>query len=352
MSQRPLSQQAAVSLPEYRVPDLPQWPALSPAESDALKAEIKDMLRQQNAVLVAHYYTDGALQDLAEETGGCVADSLEMARFGSEHPATTLVVAGVRFMGETAKIINNEKRVLMPDLSATCSLDEGCPSELFSAYCDRHPDHTVVVYANTSAAVKARADWVVTSGIALPIVRHLADSGQKILWAPDRHLGQYVQRLTGAEMICWPGSCVIHERFRAEALAGLHALHPEAAVLVHPESPADVVALADVVGSTTALINAVVTLPNSTFIVATDAGILHKMRKLAPDKTLLEAPTAGEGATCRSCARCPWMGMNSLHNLAAVLRNGSNEILVSAELAQRAAIPIRRMLDFAKNMAR
>ncbi len=352
MPHTPSAQSAEITLPEYHVPDLPQWPVLSQKDSRALHAEIRDMLQQQHAVLVAHYYTDGALQDLAEETGGCVADSLEMARFGSEHPATTLVVAGVRFMGETAKIINNEKRVLMPDLNATCSLDEGCPSDLFSAYCDRHPDHTVVVYANTSAAVKARADWVVTSGIALPIIRHLADSGQKILWAPDRHLGQYVQRLTGADMIYWPGSCVIHERFRAEALARLHAIHPEAAVLVHPEAPDDVVALADVVGSTTALINAVVNMPNSTFIVATDAGILHKMRKLAPAKTLLEAPTAGEGATCRSCARCPWMGMNSLHNLAEVLRSGSNEILVSPELAQKAAIPIRRMLDFAKNMTR
>lgn len=346
------AQQAKISLPQFQVPDLPQWPALSEQETAELKNEIKDMLRQQNAVLVAHYYTDGALQDLAEETGGCVADSLEMARFGSEQPASTLVVAGVRFMGETAKIINNEKRVLMPDLNATCSLDEGCPSDLFSAYCDSHPDHTVVVYANTSAAVKARADWVVTSGIALPIIRHLADTGQKILWAPDRHLGQYVQRLTGAEMIYWPGSCVIHERFRAEALARLHSLHPGAAVLVHPESPDDVVALADVVGSTTALINAVVNMPNNEFIVATDAGILHKMRKLAPGKTLLEAPTAGEGATCRSCARCPWMGMNSLLNLAEVLRSGANEIMVSPELARKAAIPIRRMLEFAKNMPR
>ena len=342
--------EATVLLPEFRVPELPQWPALSKQEEEALKDEIREMLRRRNAVLVAHYYTDGALQDLAEETGGCVADSLEMARFGSEHPATTLVVAGVRFMGETAKILNNEKRILMPDLKATCSLDESCPAELFSAYCDEHPDYTVVVYANTSAAVKARSDWVVTSGIALPIVRHLAEKGEKVLWAPDRHLGQYVQRLTGAEMIYWPGACVIHERFRAEALAQLHSRHPGAAILVHPESPAEVVAMADVVGSTTALINAVVTMPNSEFIVATDAGILHKMRKLAPGKTLLGAPTAGEGATCRSCARCPWMGMNSLVNLAEVLRSGKNEVFVSAELARKAAIPIRRMLDFARSL--
>lgn len=343
-------QEAVVDIPSIHPPELPHWPVLSPAEQQRLKDEIKEMLRRQNAVLVAHYYTDGALQDLAEETGGCVADSLEMARFGTEHPATTLVVAGVRFMGETSKILNNEKRVLMPDLAATCSLDEGCPADLFSAYCDDHPDHTVVVYANTSAAVKARSDWVVTSGIALPIIRHLAEAGEKVLWAPDRHLGQYVQRQTGAEMIYWPGSCIVHERFRAEALAEMRARHPQAAVLVHPESPAEVVALADVVGSTTALIQAVVTLPNPEFIVATDAGILHKMQQLAPGKRLIEAPTLGEGATCQSCARCPWMGMNSLLNLAEVLRTGRNEIVVSADLARRAAVPIRRMLDFARTL--
>ena len=342
--------EAAVAIPVIRVPDLPQWPVLTPAEQERLKQEIKEMLRRQNAVLVAHYYTDGALQDLAEETGGCVADSLEMARFGTEHPATTLVVAGVRFMGETSKILNNEKRVLMPDLAATCSLDEGCPADLFSACCDEHHDYTVVVYANTSAEVKARSDWVVTSGIALPIIRHLARAGEKVLWAPDRHLGQYVQKQTGAEMIYWPGSCIVHERFRAEALAEMRSRHPQAAVLVHPESPEEVVALADVVGSTTALIQAVATMPNPEFIVATDAGIMHKMQQLAPGKRLIEAPTLGDGATCQSCARCPWMGMNSLQNLAEVLKTGKNEVFVSADLARKAAIPIRRMLDFARTM--
>jgi quinolinate synthase len=337
-------------LPEVVVPPHRQWPPLSAGQLRDLKEKIKRLLKEQHAVLVAHYYTNGDLQDLAEETGGCVADSLEMARFGTTHPAATLVVAGVRFMGETAKILNNEKRVLMPDLGATCSLDEGCPYELFSSFCDQYPDHTVVVYANTSARVKARSDWVVTSGIALPIVRHLAEQGKKILWAPDKHLGHYVQKLTGANMIFWPGSCVVHEEFRAIALERLHKLHPEAAVLVHPESPAAVIAQADVVGSTTALINAVSSLPNQEFIVATDMGIFNKMRQIAPGKTFLEAPTVGEGATCQSCANCPWMGMNSLHNLAEVLENGRNEILVSPELAAKARIPIRRMLDFAARM--
>lgn len=337
-------------LPRVVVPPHPQWPALSEAETAALKERIKKLLNEQDAVLVAHYYTDGALQDLAEETGGCVADSLEMARFGSQHPARTLVVAGVRFMGETSKILNNEKRVLMPDLAATCSLDEGCPYELFASFCDKHPDHTVVVYANTSARVKARSDWVVTSGIALPIIRHLAERGEKILWAPDRHLGRYVQKITGVEMIFWPGSCVVHEEFRSVALERLRRLHPDAAILVHPESPEAVIAQADVVGSTTALIDAVARLPNHEFIVATDKGIFNKMRQVAPGKILLEAPTVGEGATCQSCANCPWMGMNSLQNLAEVLATGTNEIHISPELAAKARIPIRRMLDFAEAM--
>lgn len=338
------------AIPSVNVPAHPQWPTLSVNETTLLKERIKSLLDKQNAVLVAHYYTDGALQDLAEETGGCVADSLEMARFGAEHSAQTLIVAGVRFMGETSKILNPEKKVLMPDLGATCSLDEGCPYEMFASFCDQYPDHTVVVYANTSARVKARSDWVVTSGIALPIIKHLAEKGEKILWAPDKHLGGYVQKLTGAEMIFWPGSCVVHEEFRSIALEQLRKIHPEAAILVHPESPETVISQADVVGSTTALINAVTTLPNKEFIVATDTGIFNKMRQLAPDKTFLEAPTAGEGATCQSCASCPWMGMNSLQNLAELLESGKNEIQVSPELATKARIPIQRMLDFAKSM--
>ena len=338
---------ADVRLPRIVVPPHPFKPDVPVLEKEALKERIAAMLRRQNAVLVAHYYTDSDLQDLAEATGGCVADSLEMARFAAAHPARTLVVAGVRFMGETSKILNNEKRVLMPALEATCSLDEGCPIDLFSDFCDRYPDHTIVVYANTSAEVKARSHWVVTSGIALDVVRHLAERGEKILWGPDRHLGRYVQRLTGVEMILWPGSCVVHEEFRAGVLAQVRARHPRAAVLVHPESPEEVVAQADVVGSTTALIQAVRNLPNKEFIVATDIGIFNKMRQLAPDKILLSAPTADEGGTCDSCARCPWMEMNSLEKLARVLETGEGEIRVSPELVVKARIPIQRMLDFA-----
>ncbi|HMM47220.1 MAG TPA: quinolinate synthase NadA [Thiobacillaceae bacterium] len=320
---------------------------LSADERDALKARIKTLMKQQDAVLVAHYYTSGDLQDLAAETGGCVSDSLEMARFGHTHPAKTLIVAGVQFMGETAKILNPEKRVLMPDLGAECSLDLACPADEFAAFCDAHPDRLSVVYANTSAAVKARADWVVTSGIAAKIVKHLHRQGHKLLWAPDRHLGDYVQRVTGADMILWQGSCVVHEAFKADALQALRAAHPNAAVLVHPESPASVIALADVVGSTTQLIDAVRTLPNPEFIVATDNAIFHKMREVAPGKILLEAPTAGEGATCVSCAHCPWMAMNSLRKLVSVLETGANEIRIEESIRAKAAISIQRMLDFA-----
>lgn len=339
---------AALPIRRIDVPPPPQWPVLSDAERADLRSRIRRMLEARNAVLVAHYYTDPELQSLAEETGGYVADSLEMARFGTETDAETLVVCGVRFMGETAKILNPEKRVLMPDLRATCSLDEGCPADEFTVFCDAHPDHTVVVYANTSAAVKARADWVVTSSIALPVVEHLAARGEKILWAPDKHLGHYVERVTGAEMLLWNGACVVHEEFKSFALERVRKLHPDAAVLVHPESPDAVVDQADVVGSTTQLIRAVAELPNREFIVATDAGIFWKMRQIAPGKILIPAPTAGEGATCESCAHCPWMAMNALQNLEQVLQTGDQEVQIDPAIRARAVVSIQRMLDFAR----
>ena len=322
----------------------------SPAERVQLKARIKQMLHDQHAVLVAHYYVHPDLQDLAEETGGCVSDSLEMARFGRDHPAKTVVVCGVRFMGETAKILNPEKCVLMPELEAECSLDLGCPAGEFSAFCDQHPDRKVVVYANTSAAVKARADWMVTSSIGLKIVAHLHAQGEKIIWAPDRHLGAYIQRETGADMLLWQGSCIVHDEFKAFELEELKKTHPRAKVLVHPESPAAVVKLADVVGSTTQIIKAAQTLDATEFIVATDKGIFHKMKLAAPGKTFIEAPTAGNSATCKSCAHCPWMAMNGLANLAAVLETGKNEIHVDAAIASKAKRSIQRMLDFAKGL--
>ncbi len=323
---------------------------LDPVLQERQKEQIRARLEQENAVLVAHYYTAPEVQALAEETGGCVSDSLEMARFGHDHPASTLVVAGVRFMGETAKILTPEKRVLMPTLEATCSLDLGCPADEFSAFCDQHPDREVVVYANTSAAVKARADWVVTSSIALDVAEHLADQGKKIIWAPDRHLGDYVRRQTGADILMWDGACIVHEEFKARGVADLKRVYPDAAVLVHPESPASVLELADRVGSTTQIIKAACEMDNKRFIVATDQGIFYKLQQQAPDKEFIIAPTAGEGATCRSCANCPWMAMNELESLAAVFDRGDNEIFVDPAVGERAMVPLRRMLDFAAEL--
>ena len=325
-----------------RVPE-----AVSPDQRLQLKDKIRRLLKEKGAVLVAHYYVDSDLQDLAEETGGCVSDSLEMARFGRDHSAQTLVVAGVRFMGETAKILSPHKTILMPDLDATCSLDLGCPVDEFSAFCDAHPDRTVVVYANTSAAVKARADWMVTSSIGLDIVAHLHAQGKKILWAPDSHLGSYIQKQTGADMLLWQGSCLVHDEFKGIELELLKREYPNAKILVHPESPAAVVALADVVGSTSQLIAATTSLDANEFIVATDNGILHKMRQAAPGKVFIEAPTAGNSATCKSCAHCPWMAMNSLQNLADVLESGRNTISVDETIRAKAVTCIDRMLDFA-----
>jgi len=314
-----------------------------------LVQQIKDRLKQENAVLVAHYYTQDAVQDLTEETGGIVSDSLEMARFGKDHPAQTLVVAGVKFMGETAKILTPHKRVLMPTLEATCSLDMGCPIDEFSAFCDEHPDRTVVVYANTSAAVKARSDWVVTSSIAKDVVAHLHEQGEKVLFAPDRHLGDYIQRATGADVLIWDGACIVHEEFKADGIRRVKEEHPDAAVLVHPESPQAVIEEADRVGSTSQIINAAIEMDNPVFIVATDQGIFHTMQKAVPDKELIIAPTAGHGATCYSCANCPWMAMNELESLARVFDVGDNEVFVDPELGKRAMLPLQRMLDFKKS---
>ncbi|MEZ5664007.1 MAG: quinolinate synthase NadA [Burkholderiaceae bacterium] len=347
-----MSQQTLIDV-EYEQPACPTkhaWARVpvepSPSQRTELKERIRRLLKERNAVMVSHYYVHPDLQDLAVETGGIVSDSLEMARFGRDHPAQTLVVSGVRFMGETAKILSPEKTVLMPDLDATCSLDLGCPIDAFSAFCDEHPDRTVVVYANTSAAVKARSDWLVTSSCALDIVRALKDKGHKILWAPDKHLGEYIRRETGADMLMWSGSCIVHDEFKAFELEALKKEHPGAKVLVHPESPAEVVALADAVGSTSAILKAAHELDATEFIVATDNGMMHVLRQQNPGKRFIEAPTAGNSATCKSCAHCPWMAMNGLAGVARVLEVGDNAIEVDPALIGRARLPIDRMLAF------
>ena len=345
-----ITQQVAAKLqlkpPVFSFPVLPQ--SVSAEEKKALISQISVLLKQKNAKIIAHYYVDPDIQDLTEKTGGIVADSLVMAEFGQKSEADILVVAGVKFMAETAKILSPNKRVLVPTLDATCSLDLGCPVEEFSAFCDAHPDRTVVVYANTSAAVKARADWVVTSSCAIEIVRYLDEQGKKLIWAPDRFLGDYIQKATGADMLSWYGSCIVHDEFKAEGIQQLQALYPDAAVLVHPESPASVIALADAVGSTSQLIRAAGQLKNEIFIVATEVGILHKMREAASNKQFIQAPTRGAGATCQSCARCPWMKQNTLLNLLTCLEQESPEVTVPEETRVAAMIPLERMLAFTR----
>ena len=345
-----------MSLAEQIMPEdyiFPPKPApLTDAEKAEYKARIKSLLIEKNAVLVAHYYTDPEIQALAEETGGCVADSLEMARFGSkQEDKDIIIVAGVRFMGETAKILTPHKTVVMPTLEATCSLDVGCPIDEFSAFCDQYPERKVVVYANTSTAVKARADWIVTSSCALEIVEHLDEQGEKIIWGPDKHLGSYIQKQTGADMIMWNGACIVHDEFKTKALKDMKQLHPDAAVLVHPESPAEIVELADAVGSTSQLIKAAQDMPNQKFIVATDRGIFYKMQQLCPEKEFFEAPTAGEGATCKSCAHCPWMAMNGLQAIEEALLNAEGkEVLVDMDLRDGALRSLNRMLNFSASL--
>lgn len=350
-----LANQKALDIPvqlESRIQKLaasaPTQPWLTNQQKSELKTEIKQLLKDNNAQLVAHYYVDDELQALAEETGGVVADSLEMANFGAQSTADMLVVCGVRFMGETAKMLSPEKTVLMPDLEATCSLDVGCPADEFAKFCAQYPDYTVVVYANTSAEVKAIADWVVTSGNALQIVSHLKEQGKKIIWAPDRHLGDWIEKQTGVEMIRWQGHCIVHDEFKTYELEALMQKHPKAKVLVHPESPSNVVDLADVVGSTKVLLNAVESMPDEEFIVATDYGIFYKMQQIAPHKKLYIAPTGSKVQSCTSCAHCPWMAMNGLENLRDCIKNRTGEILIDESIRQKALVSLQRMLEFSR----
>jgi len=323
-------------------------PWLNETQKSDYIAKIKVLLVEKNAVLIAHYYVDDDIQSLAEETGGYVSDSLDMANFGAKHKADKLVICGVRFMGETAKILSPEKIVIMPTLEAECSLDLGCPIDEFSAFCDQYPDHKVVVYANTSIEVKARADWIVTSSNAIPIIENLMAEGKKIVWGPDRHLGQYINNKTGADMVLWKGYCVVHDEFKLNELELLMAQYPEAEVLVHPESPEGVIAKADFVGSTKQIIAAGQRSKSETLIIATDHGLFYKMSQAAPNKRLIPAPTGDKSATCKSCAHCPWMAMNTLINLYEALRDQTSVIEVDEGMRQRALVPLNRMLTFSR----
>ena len=311
--------------------------------------KIKHLLKQNNAKIIAHYYVDATIQRLAEDTGGFVSDSLQMARFGAAQKEETLIVAGVRFMGETAKILNAEKRILMIDMDATCSLDMSCPYENFSNFCKQYPSREKVVYANTSAHVKAMSDWVVTSSIAVKLIEYLTSIGKKIVWAPDKYLGEYIIDRTGADMILWDGSCVVHEEYKTKSLIKLKNKYPDSDILVHPESPRSIIQLADVVGSTTKLIEASKVSNKKYIIVATEKGILYQMQKLSPNKIFFEAPTEGDGATCKSCGRCPWMNMNTLEKLINIFNKKSNEIMLDQEIINKARLPIERMVNFNEN---
>ena len=273
-----------------------------------------------------------------------------MAKFGANQSSKMLIVAGVRFMGETAKILNPEKKVVMPTLKAECSLDLNCPANDLLEFRKKYPDRQLVVYANTSADVKAMADWVVTSSIAVKLIEHLNKQKIKIIWAPDKHLGGYLNDKTNANMKLWNASCIVHEEFKASSLLKLMKENKDAAVLVHPESPKEVIKLADIVGSTSQLISACKNLPNKKMIVATDNIIFYKMQKAAPTKILIEAPTGGRGATCISCAHCPWMAMNNLDNLIETLVEEKNEIIINEDVRKKAFISTNKMIEFAKTL--
>ena len=309
----------------------------------------KSLLKNNNAKIIAHYYVDELVQRLAEDTGGLVSDSLEMARYGAKQKESTLIVAGVRFMGETAKILSPDKKILMLDMEATCSLDTGCDYINFKKFCDDHPDREVVVYANTSAEVKSIADWVVTSSMAVSLVEHLTSLGKKLIWAPDKYLGNYILEKTGADMLLWDGSCIVHEEYKALELRNMIKKYPDSDVLVHPESPRSIIQMAHVVGSTTKLIEASKNSSKKYIIVATEKGIFYQMKKYSPEKIFLEAPTEGEGATCKSCGRCPWMNLNTVNKVLNVFKSKSNEIILAHDIITKAKVPIDRMVNFRLN---
>ena len=309
-------------------------------DRDNLFKSIAENLKLNNATLISHYYVDPLIQQITEETNGFIGDSLEMAKFGSKCQTENLIVCGVKFMAETAKILSPDKHIYVPTYESTCSLDLGCPAADLEIMKNKYPERVLVVYANTSAEVKAMADWVVTSSIAREIIEELHLNDQKILWAPDKYLGSYLQKETGADMLLWDSACVVHEEFKASGLRVLKKLHPDAGVLVHPESPSEVISMADAVGSTSYLIKASRDLDFNKFIVATDKSIFYKMTQLSPEKEFFEAPTGGSGSSCKSCAHCPWMGLNSLTNLEVCVKTLANEINLDEELIQQAKIPL------------
>lgn len=307
-----------------------------------IKEEIRRMCREKNAVIMAHYYTDGEIQDIADFVG----DSLALAQKAATTDADIIVMCGVHFMGETSKILCPDKKVLVPDLEATCSLAESCPADKFAEFVAEHPGHTVISYVNTTAATKAVTDIVVTSSNARQIVESLPQD-TPIIFGPDRNLGGYINSITGRNMLLWDGACHVHEKFSVEKILELKKQYPDAKVLVHPECKGTVVKLADKVGSTAALLKYSINDPAQVFIVATESGILHEMQKSCPEKTFIPAPPSD--STC-ACNECSYMKLVTMQKLYDCLLNETPEIYVDAEVAEKAIRPINRMLEISEKM--
>lgn len=307
---------------------------------ETLKQAIRELAKEKNAVLLAHYYTEGDVQDIADFVG----DSLALAQKAATTTADIIVMCGVHFMGETCKILCPGKTVLVPDATATCSLAESCPADKFTDFVHAHPDHTVISYVNTSAATKAVTDVVVTSSNARQIVESFPKDA-KIIFGPDRNLGSYINAITGRQMLLWDGACHVHERFSVEKIIALKQQHPGAKVLAHPECRGAVLRLADVVGSTAALLKYAVESTEREFLVATESGILHEMKKKCPDKTFIPVPPDEPGCACNECS---YMRLNTLEKVYACLRDGQPEIQVPADIAEKAVKPIQRMLEMSK----
>lgn len=307
-----------------------------------LKSEIRKLCKEKNAVIMAHYYTEGVIQDVADFVG----DSLALAQKAATTEADIIVMCGVHFMGETNKILCPNKKVLVPDLNATCSLAESCPADKFEKFVKEHPGYTVISYVNTTAATKAVTDVVVTSSNARQIVESLPKD-EKIIFGPDQNLGNYINSITGRNMLLWNGACHIHEKFSVEKIIELKKLHPEAKVLAHPECKGAVLKLADVVGSTAALLKYAVNSEEKEFIVATESGILHEMKKSCPNKTFIPAPP--NDSTC-ACNECNYMRMITLEKLYNTLKYEWPEIIVDEEVAIKAVKPIHKMLEISEKL--
>ena len=306
------------------------------------REEINRLRQEKNAVILAHYYQTGDIQDIADFVG----DSLALAQWAAKTKADILVLCGVHFMGETAKIICPDKKVLVPDLAAGCSLADSCPADQFAQFVQAHPSHTVISYVNTTAAVKAVTDIVVTSTNARQIVESLPED-EPIIFGPDRNLGNYINSITGRHMLLWDGACHVHEQFSLEKILALKAQYPDAEVITHPECKRPVVEVSDFVGSTAALLKHTIKSPKTQFIVATESGVIHEMRKQSPNKEFIPAPP--NDSTC-ACNECNFMRLNTMEKLYNCLKNETPEILVDPEVQQKAILPIRRMLDISAQL--